>query len=262
VDRSTTMLVLKKTKLGETDLIITGFSEDGSQIRAVAKGARRPGSKLAVPLELYSVTRVLLYEGKGLGIIREVALIDSNETCRSDVIHSAGAAVIVELIEQISSEGNTEARLFPLAREALRCLGKAPEEGVFLIAAAAALKIAAQVGYRPSTLNCVLCGVKTQAPQEPRLSRAETHVYFSFDDGGVVCCSCFSTAQEQGYQKLDTQIVAWTQTLISSRFSEIEAFTGAEYRTLGAPMLGFARNWVCFHVVKKLKSLDILLSFA
>ena len=253
------MLILKKTKLGETDLIITGFSEEGSQIRAVAKGARRPGSKLSVPLELYSVTRVLLYEGKGLGIIREVSLVNRNEECRSDIIHSAGAAVIVELIEQISSEGNTEARLFPLACEALRCLGDTPEDGVFLIAAAAALKIAAQVGYRPSIHECVLCGALTKTSQE--FSSANHHLNFSFDDGGVVCSNCCNSSEEHRYPNISAQVVLWAQTLILSRFSEIKAFTNAEYRALGGSMLSFSRDWICFHVVKRLKSLDILLSF-
>lgn len=35
-------LVLKKTKLGESDLILTCLKDDGSQLRAVAKGARKP----------------------------------------------------------------------------------------------------------------------------------------------------------------------------------------------------------------------------
>ena len=34
-------IVLKKTKLSETDLIVTLFTEEGVQVRAVAKGARK-----------------------------------------------------------------------------------------------------------------------------------------------------------------------------------------------------------------------------
>ena len=253
------MLVLKKTKLGETDLIITGFSEDGCQIRAVAKGARRPGSRLSVPLELYSVTRVLLYEGKGLGIIREASLTDSNEACRNDVIHSAGAAVIVELIDAISSEGNTETRLFPLAREALRSLGRISENGVFLITAAAALKIASQVGYRPTIRECVLCGSLSYSSQ--RLPGVNRDVRFSFDEGGLICDNCFNLSEMKESRILDSMIIEWAEILISSKFSEIEACVGAENVKLGGLLLGFTRDWVCFHMVKRLKSLDILLSF-
>ena len=40
--------VLDRTKLGETDLILTLLSSNGAQLRAVAKGARKPGGKLAM----------------------------------------------------------------------------------------------------------------------------------------------------------------------------------------------------------------------
>ena len=258
------MLVLKKTKLGETDLIITGFSEEGSQVRAVAKGARKSGSKLAVPLELYSVTRVLLHEGRGLGIIREVSIVESNASCRSDVIHSAGAAVIVELLEQISTEGNCEVRLFPMAREALRCLGSLPEEAVFLITAAAVLKIAAQLGFRPSMQECVLCGESMGAPLIP--GDSSSGLCFSIGEGGLICSNCHGSLVDQPYIMLKPQISSWIETLLSSRFAELARcsgtdFTQAQCRSLGISLLTFANNWICFHMVRRLKSLDFLLSF-
>ena len=37
-------IVLKHTKLGETDAIVTMLASDGSQVRAVAKGLRKPAS--------------------------------------------------------------------------------------------------------------------------------------------------------------------------------------------------------------------------
>ena len=47
-------LVLRRTKLGESDLILTLLSEDGSQKRAVAKGARRPKSSFAARTEPFA----------------------------------------------------------------------------------------------------------------------------------------------------------------------------------------------------------------
>ena len=45
-------LVLDKTKLHETDLIYTLLAENGRQVRAVGKGARKPGSRLAARCEV------------------------------------------------------------------------------------------------------------------------------------------------------------------------------------------------------------------
>ena len=48
----TKVLVLDKTKLKETDLILTMLDERGRQVRAVAKGARKPGGRLAARCEI------------------------------------------------------------------------------------------------------------------------------------------------------------------------------------------------------------------
>ena len=49
----TKVLVLDKTKFKETDLILTMLDERGRQVRAVAKGARKPGGRLAARCELF-----------------------------------------------------------------------------------------------------------------------------------------------------------------------------------------------------------------
>ena len=259
MNQLTTMLVLRKTKLGETDLIITGFSEEGVQIRAVAKGARKPGSRLGVHLELFSIARVLIAQGRNLGIITEVSTVISNEACRCDIKHSAGASVIVELLDRISSDGDREIRLFPLVCEALRCLGEVPEEGVSLIAAAAALKIAAQLGFRPSLHTCVFCG--STIHQNPDREMDQTSISFSFDQGGVICDNCLTEYLEQDYTAIDTSIIKWVDVLITSRFADLEQYANLEYESLGHILLDFTNQWTCYHLVRHLKSLDFLLSF-
>ena len=72
-------LVLRRTKLGESDVICTLLSCDGSQIRAVAKGARKPSSSFASRLEVYSVCDLLLCQGKTLDIVKEARLLEGNE---------------------------------------------------------------------------------------------------------------------------------------------------------------------------------------
>ncbi|MDR1082283.1 MAG: DNA repair protein RecO, partial [Coriobacteriales bacterium] len=186
-DFTTTMVVLKKTKLGETDLIITGFTNEGAQVRAVAKGARKPGSKLGVHLELYSVARVLLHKGRNLDIVTEAAGINSNENCRGDIVHSAGAAVIVELLDKVSMDSEAEPRLFALVCEALRCVGAVADEGVALIVAAAILKMTSQLGIRPSLTTCVMCGKRAPVKAQQKEAVSAAKQAFSFSQGGLIC---------------------------------------------------------------------------
>jgi DNA repair protein RecO (recombination protein O) len=270
-DYSTTILVLKKTKLGETDLIITGFSQEGRQVRAVAKGARRPGSKLGVHLELYSVARVLLHRGRSLDIIVEASGMCSNEDCRGDVLHSAAAATVVELLDKVSAEGDTEARLFPLACEALRCVGAVPDEGVSLIAATAILKTAAQLGFRPSLKTCVACGAPVAAERGEELAdeapgttsgerEGRAQLAFSNSLGGVLCVDCVAERGQEGYRLIDSSLITWAEVLITSRFIELEPYATPTYESLGPALLNFAREWLRFHLVSRLRSLDFLIN--
>lgn len=257
MDDSTTLIVLKKTKLGETDLIINGFCEQGHQIRAVAKGARKPGSKLGVHLELYSQTRVLVSKGRSLGIITEAQTVRSNESCRSDVLHSAGAAAIVELLDRISADGVADVRLFALVGEALRSVGAVSDAAVRMITAAALLKIASQSGVRPSLKECVFCGTEI----ERRIRTA-----FSFSQGGVICEACLPEIVEEGYTAIDSQLVEWAEVLITGRFRDLEEHELLRDGTalcddLGRLLLEWSRDWIRFHLVNRLKSLDFLLSF-
>ncbi|MDR0347197.1 MAG: DNA repair protein RecO [Coriobacteriales bacterium] len=263
-DISTTILVLRKTKLGESDLIITGFSSEGHQVRAVAKGARRPGSKLGARLELYCAARVLLHKGRSLDIVTEAEGLYDNGACRVDVLHSAAAAVIVEMLDKVSADGDCEPRLFPLALEALRCVGAVPAEGVALIAAAAVLKMAAQLGFRPSLRYCVLCGDacggecggEREGEGDAPLRRA-----FSFEQGGVVCAHCLSELPAGSCLDVDIPLIDWVEALITTRFIELERHADAEHELLGEALLKFAREWLRFHLVNRLKSLDFLLTF-
>ena len=72
--RNDRVVVLRKTKLGESDLILTLLSSDGSQIRAVAKGARKPKSPFSTRLELHAVSDVLIAQGRSLDIVKEARL--------------------------------------------------------------------------------------------------------------------------------------------------------------------------------------------
>ena len=246
-------LVLKKTKLGETDLIVTLFAETGQQIRAIAKGARRPGSKLGSHLELYSVVDLLLHTGKSLDIITEAKSWVTNEACRRDIEHSAAAAVVVELLDKVSRDNDVEARLFSLSLEALRCIGDVDRCGLELIAAAHILKTSAQLGYRPALDSCAVCGSSMTIKEGLQYP-------FSMLEGGIQCPSCRRSGYLDTTVIMDSVRIIWAKTLLQSRFRDLEQYCAPEYADVGVKMLYFAQDWLRAHSIAKLKSLDFLVN--
>ncbi len=247
---SCSALVLRKTKLGETDLIVTMLSQDGSLIRAVAKGARKPGSRFGARLEPASAVDLLVATGHSLGIIQEVRCTITNEGCRVDLEHETGASVMLEALSKIAQEGDPLPRLYDLSVTALRALREAPVASIPLVTATHLLKAVSMVGFRPSLGACVRCGGSTRHDGAGSL---DTQVSFSFSDGGCVCDDCRDTGDAIA---IDRGVVDWIALLISSRFEDLPGFDVDP--SLGLELLGFARTWLLVQLDIKLKSLAFM----
>ena len=225
-------IVLRKTKLGESDLILTLLAEDGSQMRAVAKGARKPASSFAARLELYSVVDLLVARGRSLDIVKEARLVESNERLRRDIEHAAGAAPMAELLDRVT---------------ALSSLGRVDPAQVPAVCAAHLLKTLAFAGLRPSLDACVSCGRDVEAVPESGL------MALSYQEGGAVCAACRSSVETV---LVPASTVAWCRALLSSTFAEIEILEADPSAAFS--VLRFCQQWVSEHVGANLKSLNFL----
>ena len=75
----TEAVIIKKVKLGEADRILTLYTPHLGKIQGVAKGVRRPRSKLAGHLELLTHSQVSLARGRNLDTIIGSQTIDIEE---------------------------------------------------------------------------------------------------------------------------------------------------------------------------------------
>lgn len=239
--------MLRKTKLGESDLICALLAEDGSQLRAVAKGARKPTSSFASRLELYSEVDLLCASGKNLDIVKEARLIEGNEGLRLSIERAAGAACMAELLERVSQESLPTPRLFDLTRVALASLERADVSQVPLTTAAHLLKALAFAGLRPSLAACVMCG------QSIDLEGDRASVRLSVADGGVVCEGCARLAQTL---VMPAATVSWANVALSSTFAELERL--APDAQVGIDLLQLCQQLIRDHVGANMKSLRFL----
>lgn len=61
----TTGIVLARTDFQEADRIVTALTPDHGKVRLIAKGVRRPNSKLAGGIELFSLSNITYLPGRG-----------------------------------------------------------------------------------------------------------------------------------------------------------------------------------------------------
>lgn len=243
----TRALLLRKTPLRESDLIFKMLLEDGSCCDAVARGILKPRAKMGGTLQVFSTVDLLLATGRNLETVCEAHLIEANPELGNDLVHLSGGSCICELLCKLALPGQEQAHLFEMSRTALASLGRVGEERVALVSAAALLKIASLLGYRPQLEECVYCGesvrIAKQGPQP-----------FTWRDGGTICMECAPMGVSSTE---DGTLLAWIHRLIYSTFAEVEAFPD-EVDAVGRDMLRFAQRWLSDHVDVRLKSIDYL----
>ncbi|MGN0072446.1 MAG: DNA repair protein RecO [Coriobacteriales bacterium] len=233
-------IVLKKTKLGEADLIVTMLAEQGTQVKGVAKGARKPGNKrFGARLEPFSVLDLQLYPGRNLDTITEVRVVASNDACRLDLEHSGACSLMAELVAKAIADGEAGERMFPMMAAAFKAIGAAQAPQAMLIAEAFCVKALALLGVRPALRSCAVCGEPFEAPAA-----------FDLSGGGCLCADCAGS----GAGSLDLALVPWIDSLLGSTFSQLAAVEGAPLM----PLLGFVESWACEHLGIALKTASFL----
>ncbi len=174
----TEAIVIKKTKLGEADRILTLYTPDLGKIQAVAKGVRRPRSKLAGHLELLTHSLVSLARGRNLDTITGSQTINSFLPLKSDLQLASYALYAIELINQFTADHIENHLLFQLLLQAMQQLCQLGNSD--LVLRYFELHLLNEVGYRPQLQECVTC----HQPLKP------VNNYFSPSAGGMLCPDC------------------------------------------------------------------------
>ncbi len=174
----TEAFIIKKIKLGEADRILTLYTPQLGKIQGVAKGVRRPRSKLAGHLELITHSQVSLARGRNLDTIIGSQTIDSFLPLKSDLWLTSCALYVTELINQFTAEHVENYSLFQLLLATMHRLCQAGD--IELVLRYFELHLLDEVGYRPQLQQCVSC----HSPLKPVTNA------FSPMSGGVLCPGC------------------------------------------------------------------------
>lgn len=239
-------LVLRRTKLGESDLILTLLAADGSQARAVAKGARKPKSSFAARTEPFCEVDLLCARGRSLDIVKEARLVSAHAGLREGVEGSAAAMPMLELLGRVSQPNLANARLYPCTVAALAAMDGADDGHRAAMAAAHLLKTLAFSGLRPSLEVCVGCG-------DPVALEEGARVPFSAIEGGVVCAACRSGLETV---PVEAATLCWGQYFLTSTFADLARGPADLAATFA--VLHLVQQLVRAHVGSPLKSLEFL----
>src|SRR2546423_13310716 len=171
-------VVLRKLDYGEADRIFTLLTRDHGKVGAIAKGVRRPSSRLCPSLGRCGHVDVLLAKGRGdLDVLAQVERVPGYRI-EGDVLQMAHAALIAELAERVCEDRHPIDGVYELAVMSLDELSRESDprraSAWFLMTALDLL------GYAPQLINCASC-------ERPLSARPAA---FSAEAGGFLCDQC------------------------------------------------------------------------
>lgn len=171
-------IVLRRISCGETDRIVTLFSREKGKISGIAKGSRKPASRLAGPTETMICARFQLAKGTNLDVITQAEVKESFPQIHSDLMRLAYASYMIEAADGFALEDEVNEGLFRLLMSSLYMLERLVEPET--AARVFDLRLMRELGYEPVLDRCLRCG-------RP-LGTAKAG--FSPSSGGMVCRDC------------------------------------------------------------------------
>ncbi|MCS6949148.1 MAG: DNA repair protein RecO [bacterium] len=174
-------IVLRRRPLGEADKVLTLFTREMGKLSALAKGARKPTSKLAGATETCVRARFHLAPGKTFWIVTQATAERARARLHRLLVNAAAAMYACELVDRLLEEGVTEEDLFDLLASVLDELEESEHPTWTLCWFENALML--QQGYTPMLDACARCGNEVEGEQ----------VAFLPEVGGVLCASCART---------------------------------------------------------------------
>ncbi len=173
--------VLKTTPFKESSLIASVLTNKVGKVRLLAKGVRRPKSKMCGAMEPFSFDEIIFYkrEFKDIYTLSDAVVIDSFPEIRSDPYKVSGALVMCEFFDKTLPLEEVDTNVFSEFIRFLHGLRKAGSEAVHALVVGHLMRAVASSGVMPHLIDCVRC-------HQP-VKGSNGRIDFSISSGGVVC---------------------------------------------------------------------------
>jgi DNA repair protein RecO (recombination protein O) len=206
---TTDAIVLSRFDLGEADRVLTVITPGFGKLRVIAKGIRRPTSRIGGSLEPFAELTMALARGRTFDVVTQVSVGHAWLNLRDSLESAATAWYIAELADRSLEERHAAEPLYALLRRAYEILdvGMAPGR----VARWYEMHLLDELGVRPEVDRCAECD---------RMLESGERFRWVPPLGGVICERCPGPPHERAalslealkllkaYQRLDIEALA------------------------------------------------------
>lgn len=172
-------IVLRTVDYGETNKIVTLWTREWGKVAVMARGAKKPSSRLSSVTQLFTYGYYLVQKSRGVGSLHQGEVIDSLRGIRENIFATAYASYIVELTDKITDEQRPNPYLFELLLQTLKYMNDGLD--LEIITYIYEMKMLNVMGLYPSLDHCAVC------------KQTEGKFSFSVKEGGFLCHRCEAT---------------------------------------------------------------------
>src|SRR5512147_646361 len=120
----TNAIVIRSVNYGESDKIVTFFTQDFGKLKGIAKGARRSKKRFQNALDLFSHLRLIFFDREGMGLVRAQGcdILNSFPKIREDLKKIVYGNYFLEMVSEMAGEREVHPEAFDLLLAFLKTL--------------------------------------------------------------------------------------------------------------------------------------------
>ena len=128
-------IVLKRSKYGEADRIVTLFTREAGKLKVLAKGVRKITSKRSGSLEVGTHLRAMIIKGKGMDILGQTVVENSFSGLKTDLTSITQLYLLLEVVDVLTGENQELPEIYDVLAATLHQLVNATNKKTILLKA-------------------------------------------------------------------------------------------------------------------------------
>lgn len=171
-------IVLKTKPYGESNKVVTILTREAGKVAAMARGAKKPSSRLASICQPFMHGIFIVHHGRGMGTLQQGEAIESMRHIQTDIVATAYASYCVEIVDRLTEQDKADEYAYTILLQALHAIEE--EYDPEAISLFVEWKMLPYTGVQPTLHQCASCGA------------TDGEFAFSFSSGGFLCHRCFA----------------------------------------------------------------------
>ncbi|MBE7712171.1 MAG: DNA repair protein RecO [Cyanobacteria bacterium SIG26] len=240
---------LKSYNLSEADKIMVMYSKEKGLIRGVAKGVKKPKSKLGARMDLLVANTLMLHKGKNLDTICQAEVVNTFYKTRQDIDKICYSTYVTEVVHNFGIEEDPcSSIIYDLLYQTLDAIAKSQTKIEIMIAVIKfQLKMMIESGFSIELDKCLCCHHDLK----------EETMYFVPNMGGIICQNCANNIS-YGKKQIPHKLRDFFKQMAINSFDEKGEYETKANEKVCTVTFEALKEYIALKSPKKFKSTNIL----